>query len=1365
MDGDSRWVRHGARPLRRVGLALFMAGLALSAQAQEPEVPPGKGTAGDPYQISRLGHLVWMSRNCGSFFSATRFTLTTDIDATETAKWNNGEGFPPIDTFLGVFNGNGKVISNLTINLPNRSTVGFIGKVVRGGVVTNLGLVGITVKGLLTVGGLAGENSGTLSDCHITGRVTQPTGNGSAGGLVGLNGGTIRKCYASVDVSGGSSVGGLIGVEMGYNYALGDTGQETGRVTDCYATGKVSGKYHTIGGLIGFNNGQVSHCYAVGKVTGGNRWVGGFAGKTGTRNKNGDIEWTPASAGCYWDISISGLSSSAGGQGKSTAAMKQQATFEGWDFETVWRLSENASYPTFRTNAPSASVLAKQTVSDQPPARNRAKLKEYGVTGKPVLAIISRLGKSPVADMVFAELAGSDQFSLVERQRLDLIAKERALSAFSMAENVRLGRILKADALLFLEMRDNQLHAVLVETARGIRLCEGVHVLAGTANDRIVQAILRQIQDAAIKFSIPPSARHYLALMRPEAKGSLPAGLSPEIVESLLAINLSQLPEVIVVERENLEAVIGESHLAGMDAAALETADFVLRAACRQTQEGQAEIVLQVKGVKSQLAKAKTFVVDRTAVAAGFRDLTVWVGGEMAVRPPDLADLSAEAAMHFANGLTYGSRGQIEPALQSLRVAQLLDPTNKDYAVVLARNVCVDIQHRDPGATARTLGRSVEAMDLFQYRLGQKVFPFPRGKEVRFSFDDPLVKFLAELPGNLPAEDHETLPLFHRRFREYAEWVAGYPQGPFKPPYDKAWLRGLTPFFFDQPDEAMAYFRKLIDPQAAPLSWQELLNGPFPAVRHWDRTRAVALWRNLMKESAGSGNEDAQYAAFIFEWREWRMKTGGDRGIGGADNPDICRAFFKWVAEKSRRQKYVMLEYPFLVDPWNGFACMDLEFQKRYFEPIMMPRAMIGEPSAVYVFVRVLRMPSLTAEEKKHFTVLLNAFLRKVPLNRDFVKIMEKGCPDLLPLVEPEIQALMAKAKEPGAELPRQPGPETKPARSGPCDYPEVTGATLVFDYYRDVPESVRSRCPTTVQKQTLADDNNVWGVFTVSGKTNQGMVIVRIPAATQQPVKTVFLPAPVIETERGRSPALSVIRWKDNLCILERYNVCIVPLSAGDGMPDPGKVVNLRTDHGLLGHQDDFPAGIIAGGDGLYVSVARRDFNARYAGYGALFRWKPGMAKVEPIFSSESLNAGPLNDSLPYTIDGGKLSDDGKYLLINVKVGSQPGWWRFDLQGGGFEYLGKGSPTASPYVVHPQGGNSVILRSPSDHRGVYATAKFKGERTTPYGVDVYWKGLVGDHSYSWVVTCKQGLLWFFITDRCLAYRVPASALEKKTKN
>jgi hypothetical protein len=165
--------------------------------------------------------------------SGKYYSLTTDIDASATAGWNDAdtdtdvlEGFKPIGTwsnpdttsFRGIFNGGQHTISGLIINRPGAAYVGLFGCVGVGGQVRNLGLVGGAVTGgTYYVGGLVGVNSyGTVSNCYATGAVT---GEEDVGGLVGDNDphGTVSNCYATGAVSGtGTTSAGCLGGEYGW---------------------------------------------------------------------------------------------------------------------------------------------------------------------------------------------------------------------------------------------------------------------------------------------------------------------------------------------------------------------------------------------------------------------------------------------------------------------------------------------------------------------------------------------------------------------------------------------------------------------------------------------------------------------------------------------------------------------------------------------------------------------------------------------------------------------------------------------------------------------------------------------------------------------------------------------------------------------------------------------------------------------------------------------------------------------------------------------------------------------------------------------------------------------------------------------
>lgn len=210
-----------------------------------------------------------------------------------------------------------------------------------------------TVSGDYCVGGLVGINDyyGSIGDCFATGLVS---GFDSVGGLVGENDGIISSCYATGSACGWGDVGGLVGTSFygtitacystgtvdGSYSAGGLAGFNEGAITACYATGAVNG-IQAVGGLVGYNyQNTITACYAAGAVA-GDSYVGGLAG----------YNWGGGTITvCFWDIETSGLMSSAGGTGKTTAKMKVLSTFTSanWDFIDTWNIGENQTYPFLR---------------------------------------------------------------------------------------------------------------------------------------------------------------------------------------------------------------------------------------------------------------------------------------------------------------------------------------------------------------------------------------------------------------------------------------------------------------------------------------------------------------------------------------------------------------------------------------------------------------------------------------------------------------------------------------------------------------------------------------------------------------------------------------------------------------------------------------------------------------------------------------------------------------------------------------------------------------------------------------------------------------------------------------------------------
>jgi hypothetical protein len=315
----------------------------------------GEGTSGNPYQISNVYELQNMKYDLSA-----HYILINNIDASITSTWNSGAGFEPIgsswpNTFIGAFDGNGFKIKDLYINRPT-GAVGLFGDCSFVSI-KNVGLEDIKVNGGGVTGGLVGlnRNYASISNCYVTGSVI---GGGWTGGLIGHSGdhSIISNCYTTCSVSGGGAVGGLVGHNgnwaslIYYSYATGSVSgssnvgglagacSDNSRIFHSYATGSVSGS-SSVGGLVGSLSIEtsISNSYATGSVTGTSN-VGGLVGYMG---------YLAFVMNSFWDTETSGQTTSAGGTGKTTAEMKQQATF-GWDFTNIWNIYEGYSYPFFR---------------------------------------------------------------------------------------------------------------------------------------------------------------------------------------------------------------------------------------------------------------------------------------------------------------------------------------------------------------------------------------------------------------------------------------------------------------------------------------------------------------------------------------------------------------------------------------------------------------------------------------------------------------------------------------------------------------------------------------------------------------------------------------------------------------------------------------------------------------------------------------------------------------------------------------------------------------------------------------------------------------------------------------------------------
>ncbi len=328
----------------------------------------GAGSGADPYVVYDVYGLQAVNH-----FRSNTFRLGADIDASVTSLWNPqasyNEGFVPIrpefgNPFNGIFDGNGRTISNLHINNPSMWYVGLFG-VLGNAEVNNIFLENANIRGYGYVGGLAGY-AWSNSVIRNSGSDGSVYGYSNVGGAVGYIAGSVQSnvavsnCYSKGVVSGdsnGSSIGGFVG------------NITTARIESSYSDTTVIGGSYDVGGFAGRSwSADIIDCYSLGAVN-TNDGAGGFIGNAANAPTNitrcyssGKVKESSGNGGFayinnavntsnYWDNTVNpslndwSNGSTSGVSGLSTSSLQQRLTYAGWDYDKVWSVDSGKNYP------------------------------------------------------------------------------------------------------------------------------------------------------------------------------------------------------------------------------------------------------------------------------------------------------------------------------------------------------------------------------------------------------------------------------------------------------------------------------------------------------------------------------------------------------------------------------------------------------------------------------------------------------------------------------------------------------------------------------------------------------------------------------------------------------------------------------------------------------------------------------------------------------------------------------------------------------------------------------------------------------------------------------------------------------------
>ncbi len=330
---------------------------------------------GDVYQISSGAELKGFADLVNGGEPGAKGILTKNITLNEPGelvqKWTP-MGASSSAAFTGDFDGSGKTITGLYMDGEDALS-GLFGYVGKTGSIHDLTIADASVKSTkvgtysektVYAALVAASNAGTISS--VTLKNSKVSGGYIVGGVVGQNSGTVTGCanesaVVEQNAAKDAGVGGIVGnneatVSVSYNKAhivrghdnlrysylggiVGNNSSNTSVIESCYNWGEIDTAYYT-GGIVGKASGKVTYCYSVGKVSSDKKALIG----TGS----------PTVKGCYY-LNTCGAEDTKG-TAKTAEEFKTLAASLGGAF------ADADPYPTLKWQDPNATFTITLTV-------------------------------------------------------------------------------------------------------------------------------------------------------------------------------------------------------------------------------------------------------------------------------------------------------------------------------------------------------------------------------------------------------------------------------------------------------------------------------------------------------------------------------------------------------------------------------------------------------------------------------------------------------------------------------------------------------------------------------------------------------------------------------------------------------------------------------------------------------------------------------------------------------------------------------------------------------------------------------------------------------------------------------------------
>lgn len=291
-------------------------------KSDNPKFEAGNGTETDPYIIATATQLDEV-RN----FPSACFELSKDIDLSSYLN-SNSFGWTPIKDFTGKFDGKKHTIKGLWISLSSIENVGLFAN----------------------IQGYSDNKRASVSNLFVNISKKGITGRSSVGGICGYSSyGNIENCMVTGDISGSGKVGGIVGYDSYYSSII----------SQCASSGNIIANHGSVGGILGsyYESCSIENCYSIANVKteysstvygiGGSAENCYFAGTISGTDVNRVYPIAYSYSNSYYDSEKTKISGKPGAL--TTKEMKQQASFQGWDFDKIWTIQEGVDYPKLRS--------------------------------------------------------------------------------------------------------------------------------------------------------------------------------------------------------------------------------------------------------------------------------------------------------------------------------------------------------------------------------------------------------------------------------------------------------------------------------------------------------------------------------------------------------------------------------------------------------------------------------------------------------------------------------------------------------------------------------------------------------------------------------------------------------------------------------------------------------------------------------------------------------------------------------------------------------------------------------------------------------------------------------------------------------